>query len=111
MALTFREWAGTEPHGALSEHHPLLRISAGSSFRDGDPITVARLRVLLGVGELQIALLGQFQGFMLLDGYHRAVGFWNAKDAAATLAVYVPLERPLSAVAATTKSTTAAGAK
>jgi len=92
--ITFREWVGTEPHGILSEHHPLREAAtAGSFFRDENPITVTRLRVLLGVGELHaFTLLNEFQGFVLLDGYHRAVKFWTTKDAAATLAVYVPLE-------------------
>ena len=49
------------------------------------------ITVLGRVNRLEVKPFG-LRGFMLLDGYHRAVRFWDKNDPAATLAVYVPTE-------------------
>jgi hypothetical protein len=91
-AVTFKEWVETEPYGVLSEHHP-LREPEGFTFTQDEPVTIARIQVLLGVIEFrEFKPLNGFQGFMLLDGYHRAVQVWRTKDPSAKLAVYVPHE-------------------
>ena len=74
--MTFKQWIEAEPRKPPGMGHARYAADRrGCPFTQDHPVTVGRL-----------------QGFLvLLDGYHRAVQFWSSNDAAARLAVYVPL--------------------
>jgi hypothetical protein len=76
LGKTFKEWIEATPTKPLEDGHPRYAANIGGShFNQNDPVTV-----------------GQRSGFplVLLDGYHRAVRFWNTTDPGARLAAYVP---------------------
>jgi hypothetical protein len=76
IRVSFRLWIEAEPVRPFHQGH--ARYAAFGTpprpMEDG-PLTVGRNPEGLP---------------LLLDGYHRAVRFWNASDPTATLAVYVP---------------------
>jgi len=75
--LTFREWIEAEPKVPLDRSHARYAAGqAGSPFKQNHPVT-------LGIEP-------QSMSPVLLDGYHRAVGFWRKSDIKGTLTVYVP---------------------
>jgi hypothetical protein len=76
IRVSFKLWIQAEPVRPFNQGHARYAAfgTAPPSMED-NPLTVGRNPEGLP---------------MLLDGYHRAVRFWNANDPAATLAVYTP---------------------
>ena len=58
------------------------------------PVTASLVQIITVLGRVNTPEVKPFglRGFMLLDGYCRAVRFWAKNDPAATLAVYVSTE-------------------
>jgi hypothetical protein len=73
--LTFKQWIEAEPIRAISHGHPRLALDDPRSHAaDPEPLTVG-----LRNGNQ-----------ILVDGYHRAVGFWYGHVKKPTLPVFVP---------------------
>jgi hypothetical protein len=75
VQVPFGAWIETEPVRPLHQWHARYAAISPPSPQT-DPITVGR------IGEK----------FFLLDGYHRAVAFWNRIDPDSQLLAYVPIK-------------------
>ena len=76
IRVSFKLWIQAEPVRPFNQGHArYAAFGTAPPSTEDNPLTVGRNPEGLP---------------MLLDGYHRAVRFWNANDPAATLAVYTP---------------------
>ena len=93
--MTFKQWITTEPNAPLDKGHARYAAeNPGAPATTEDPVTASLVQIITVLGRVNTPEVKPFglRGFMLLDGYHRAVRFWDKNDPAATLAVYVPTE-------------------
>jgi hypothetical protein len=93
--VTFKQWISTEPNAPLDKGHARYAAdNPGAPSTTEDPVTASLVQIITMLGRVNTPEVKPFglRGFMLLDGYHRAVRFWDKNDPAATLAVYVPTE-------------------
>ena len=73
--MTFEQWIESAEAPSLPKDDPRWELNSAMPFNQVDPITVGR----------------NSGARVLLDGYHRACRFWGKRDAALTLAVYLPV--------------------
>ena len=93
--VTFKQWITTEPNAPLDKGHARYAAeNPGAPATTEDPVTASLVQIITVLGRVNTPEVKPFglRGFMLLDGYRRAVRFWAKNDPAATLAVYVPTE-------------------
>jgi hypothetical protein len=93
--VTFKQWITTEPNAPLDKGHARYAAdNPGAVSKSEDPVTASFVPIITVLGRINTPEVKPFglRGFMLLDGYHRAVRFWDKNDPADTLAVYVPTE-------------------